>query len=251
MGVRTPSAEHAAFLLRLLLGSLFIAHLYWKFAVLPGGVATWWSNLANNGYPSFVAAYVLSAEFAGALLLIPGIFARYVALYCVPMMIGAAQFWLARKGFYFPDSRRGASAGVACASRDPERGGGRRLCGLALAGLARPCDEARFATKPVPGSAVHPLPTHREDERIRSKRKCTHGCRSGSEADRRPARAGPPLPDGPDSGGLQGRPRRNGRSLLGIGMVARAPHPGTGCAFAPRGSCLLRPGRNPEPAPRR
>ena len=101
MGVRTPSAEHAAFLLRLLLGSLFIAHLYWKFAVLPGGVATWWSNLANNGYPSFVAAYVLSAEFAGALLLIPGIFARYVALYCVPMMIGAAQFWLARKGFYF------------------------------------------------------------------------------------------------------------------------------------------------------
>ena len=99
--VRTSSAEHAAFLLRLLLGSLFIAHLYWKLAVLPGGVEAWWSNLDRNGYPSFVPAYVLSAEFAGALLLIPGVFARYVALYAVPMMIGAAQFWLVRKGFYF------------------------------------------------------------------------------------------------------------------------------------------------------
>ena len=101
MGARKSSAEHAALLLRLLLGSLFIVHLYWKLAVFPGGVAAWWSNLAGNGYPSFVPAYVLSAELAGALLLIPGIFARYVALYCVPMMIGAAQFWLVRKGFYF------------------------------------------------------------------------------------------------------------------------------------------------------
>jgi putative oxidoreductase len=43
----------------------------------------------------------LSAELAGAVLLIPGIFARYAALYALPMMIGAAQFWLVRTGFYF------------------------------------------------------------------------------------------------------------------------------------------------------
>lgn len=101
MAARALSADHAALLLRLLLGSLFIAHLYWKLVVLPGGVETWWSNLTHSGYPPIVPAYVLSAEIAGATLLIPGIFARYVSLYAIPMMIGAAQFWLVRNGFYF------------------------------------------------------------------------------------------------------------------------------------------------------
>jgi putative oxidoreductase len=95
------SAARGAFLLRLILGALFIAHLYWKIAVLPGGVAVWWANLLNVGYPPLVPAYVLSAEVAGALLLIPGVLARYVALYAVPMMVGAAQFWIVRRGFYF------------------------------------------------------------------------------------------------------------------------------------------------------
>jgi putative oxidoreductase len=88
-------------LLRLLLGTLFILHLYWKLAILPGGLGAWWSGLVANGYPAFVPAYVLSVELAGALLLIPGVLTRYVALYAMPMMLGAAHFWLARKGFYF------------------------------------------------------------------------------------------------------------------------------------------------------
>lgn len=90
-----------ALLLRLLIGSLFMAHLYWKLRLLPGGVGQWWGGLVRSGYPTFVPAYVLSAEFAGALLLIPGVLTRYVALYAMPMMIGAAEFWLVRKGFYF------------------------------------------------------------------------------------------------------------------------------------------------------
>jgi putative oxidoreductase len=96
-----PAPQTAALLIRLLLGALFIAHLYWKFAILPGGLQAWWGNLVRAGYPAFVPAYVLSAEVAGALLLIPGVLTRYVALYAMPMMLGAAQFWLARKGFYF------------------------------------------------------------------------------------------------------------------------------------------------------
>ncbi|HTD28401.1 MAG TPA: DoxX family protein [Xanthomonadaceae bacterium] len=99
------TARHAAFyaplLLRATLGSLFIAHLYWKFAVLPGGLEHWWSGFAVNGYPWFVPWYVVSAEFAGALLLIPGIYVRWVSLYALPMMLGAAHFWVVRKGFYF------------------------------------------------------------------------------------------------------------------------------------------------------
>ncbi len=89
-----------ALFLRLLIGSLFIAHLYWKFFVLPGGVHQWFDGLQKN-YPTFVPVYVLTAEFAGALLIIPGVWSRYVALYTVPMMIGASEFWLSRKGFFF------------------------------------------------------------------------------------------------------------------------------------------------------
>jgi putative oxidoreductase len=95
------AADRAALALRLLLGALFIAHLYWKLMILPGGLHAWWGNLLANGYPAFVPAYVLSAELLGALLLIPGVLTRYVALYAMPLMIGAAQYWLARKGFFF------------------------------------------------------------------------------------------------------------------------------------------------------
>jgi putative oxidoreductase len=99
-----PSSQLGLLLLRILLGSLFIAHLYWKLAVLPGGLQTWWAGLVDHGYPRFVPAYVLSAELAGAVLLIPGIYARYAAVYAIPMMVGAAQFWFVRNGFYFTKS---------------------------------------------------------------------------------------------------------------------------------------------------
>jgi putative oxidoreductase len=91
----------APLLLRLVLGSLFIAHLYWKIAVYPGGLDHWWSNFSTNGYPWFVPWYVVSAEIAGALLLIPGLAVRWVSLYALPMMIGAAHFWAVRNGFWF------------------------------------------------------------------------------------------------------------------------------------------------------
>ena len=80
---------------------MFVAHLYWKFALLSGGLETWWSGFAANGYPWFAPWYAISAEFAGALLLIPGICTRWVSLYAIPLMLGAAQFWAVRKGFYF------------------------------------------------------------------------------------------------------------------------------------------------------
>jgi len=38
------TAPYAALLLRLTLGGLFIAHLFWKFAILEGGLDRWWSN---------------------------------------------------------------------------------------------------------------------------------------------------------------------------------------------------------------
>src|SRR3954451_3930445 len=62
------TAPWAALLLRVTLGSLFIAHLYWKFAALPGGLNTWWSNFATNKYPPITPWYCISAEILGAVL---------------------------------------------------------------------------------------------------------------------------------------------------------------------------------------
>ena len=132
---RSSDGSRTALLLRLLLGSLFIAHLYWKFVILPGGVHAWWTNLVGAGYPAFVPAYVLSAEFSGALFLIPGVFARYVALYAMPMMLGAAQFWLVRKGFYFT----GAGAELP-------------LVWLALLGIQAAAGDGAYALLRSPGA---------------------------------------------------------------------------------------------------
>ena len=93
--------DRTALALRVVLGVLFLAHLYWKFTILPGGIHAWWANLLKQGYPAFVPVYVLTAEFAAAVCLIPGIFTRWVALYAMPMMLGAAQYWLVRKGLWF------------------------------------------------------------------------------------------------------------------------------------------------------
>jgi len=79
------------------LGIMFIAHLHWKFQILPGGFDRWRSGSTTNGYPAFVPWYMISAEFADALLLIPGIHTRLVSLYILPMMLGAAQFLLVRR----------------------------------------------------------------------------------------------------------------------------------------------------------
>lgn len=98
---------YAALVLRVTLGLMFIAHLYWKFEILPGGFDRWASGLVAAGYPAFVPWYVISAELAGALLLIPGIYTRWVSLYALPMMLGAAEFWLVRKGFYFTAAGKG------------------------------------------------------------------------------------------------------------------------------------------------
>lgn len=87
--------------LRLTVGALFIAHLYWKFGVLDGGFTKWWGNFGAAGYPPIVAWYALSAEVVGAFFVTTGWFTRWACLYTLPFMVGASHFWLMRKGFFF------------------------------------------------------------------------------------------------------------------------------------------------------
>ena len=96
------TAPYAALLLRLCLAGLFAAHLYQKFAIR--GLSAWWSALQKAGYPDWVLYYTVSAEFVGAVLLLLGIYTRYVSLYALPLMIAATHFWAVRKGFYFTDA---------------------------------------------------------------------------------------------------------------------------------------------------
>jgi putative oxidoreductase len=96
------AASYGALLLRLLLGGLFIAHLYRKFAI--SGFDNWWDGLSTAGYPAWVLAYTLSAEFACAVMITLGIHSRWASLYAFPFMVGATIHWFTRKGFFFTDA---------------------------------------------------------------------------------------------------------------------------------------------------
>ncbi|MEM6902261.1 MAG: DoxX family protein [Pseudomonadota bacterium] len=81
------NADVAALVLRVAMGSLFIAHGLLKVLVftIPGTVGFF----ESIGYPGFFAYLVIAAELGGGALLILGLQTRLVALGLVPIMIGA------------------------------------------------------------------------------------------------------------------------------------------------------------------
>ncbi|MDH7796886.1 MULTISPECIES: DoxX family protein [unclassified Beijerinckia] len=81
------SAELGAFVLRVSLGVLFLAHGLMKVFVftIPGTVGFFQSL----GYPAAFAYLTILGELGGGLLLISGVFTRWIALALVPLMIGA------------------------------------------------------------------------------------------------------------------------------------------------------------------
>ena len=48
-------------------------------------------------------SYTVAAEFAGAVLLFLGIYARYVSILVLPVMLAVTYHWAMRKGFWFSD----------------------------------------------------------------------------------------------------------------------------------------------------
>jgi putative oxidoreductase len=96
-GYRT--APYAALFLRVSLSFLFFAHLYWKFAIK--GYDAWWAGMIEAGYPNWASDYTLFIEFTGAVLLLFGVYTRYVCLLALPVMIAIINHWAVRKGFWF------------------------------------------------------------------------------------------------------------------------------------------------------
>jgi putative oxidoreductase len=87
------------FSLRLSLAFLFIAHIYWKFAIK--GFAAWWSGMTEAGYPHWTVYYTLFVEFTGATFLLLGVYTRYVCIIAMPVMVAVINHWATRKGFWF------------------------------------------------------------------------------------------------------------------------------------------------------
>jgi putative oxidoreductase len=85
---QASSIEYGTTLLRLSLGVMWIAHALLKLFVftLPGTV----QYFASIGFPGFLAYPVFTAELAGGLALVLGIYARQVSLLLVPIMAVAA-----------------------------------------------------------------------------------------------------------------------------------------------------------------
>ena len=86
--IDTRTAPYATLLLRLSLGTMFVAHALLKLFVftLPGTV----QFFQSLGLPAALAYLTFAAELVGGVLLIAGLGTRWVAAALVPLLLGAA-----------------------------------------------------------------------------------------------------------------------------------------------------------------
>jgi putative oxidoreductase len=85
MKLNTP--DYAALLLRITLGSMFVAHGLLKFLVFTvGGTAGFFESV---GFPGWTAYIVAPAEVLAAVALIVGLQTRWVALASMPILLGS------------------------------------------------------------------------------------------------------------------------------------------------------------------
>ena len=96
--------EYAATLLRITVGSMFLAHGLLKLLVftLPGTAGFF----ESVGFPGALAYVVTFAEIGGGLMLIAGLYVRTVNLALIPVLLGAlAVHWSA--GWVFSNANGG------------------------------------------------------------------------------------------------------------------------------------------------
>ncbi len=73
-------------MMRIVLGILFLAHGISKFQMGLGNVEAWFDSM---GLPGFLAYIVAFLELIGGILLIIGLFTRYVSVLFIIMLLGA------------------------------------------------------------------------------------------------------------------------------------------------------------------
>jgi len=86
------NTQYSALILRLSLGIMLIAHGLLKVIVftVPGAV----EFFSSVGFPGWMAYIVIAAEIGGGVLMLGGVFTRWVALGLLPIMLGAVSVHL-------------------------------------------------------------------------------------------------------------------------------------------------------------
>src|SRR3954471_15570638 len=103
--IDTRTAPYAAFILRVTLGIMFLAHAGLKlFVFTPAGTAQFFGSL---GLPGALAYVVILAEVVGGLALIAGVYSRIVALALTPVLLGAIFTVHGPAGFFFTNPKGG------------------------------------------------------------------------------------------------------------------------------------------------
>ena len=103
--IDTRTAPYAAFVLRVTLGLLFLAHAGLKiFVFTPTGTAQFFGSL---GLPGTLAYLVIAAEILGGVALILGVYSRLVALALTPILLGAILTVHGPAGFFFSNPNGG------------------------------------------------------------------------------------------------------------------------------------------------
>jgi putative oxidoreductase len=105
MPIDTRTAAYAAFLLRLSLGILFLAHAGLKlFVFTPAGTAAFFGSL---GLPPALGYVTISWEIIGAVALILGVWPRAAAVALIPILVGAIATVHGPAGFFFTNPHGG------------------------------------------------------------------------------------------------------------------------------------------------
>jgi putative oxidoreductase len=103
--IDSRTAPYGAFLLRLTLGGLFLAHAGLKlFIFTPAGTASFFGRI---GLPPELAYVVMTAEILAGIALVLGIYTRWVALAAAPILLGAIVTVHGPAGFFFNNPQGG------------------------------------------------------------------------------------------------------------------------------------------------
>lgn len=80
-------APYGAFVLRIALGVMFLAHAYLKFGVF--GIAGFQGFLAQTGFPTALAWPMILGEALGGVAILLGVYSRVFSFALLPVLLGA------------------------------------------------------------------------------------------------------------------------------------------------------------------
>lgn len=135
--IDTKLAPYGAFVLRIALGIMFLAHAYLKLGVF--GIAGFQGFLAQTGFPTALAWPIVLGEALGGIAILLGIYSRVFSVALLPVLLGAVMVH-SGNGWLFTATN----------------GGWEYPAFLALAALAQALiGDGAFALKPLslPGAA--------------------------------------------------------------------------------------------------